>query len=483
MKTTTTTTTEEEEEKKTKTKKEKVPVTIVTGALGAGKTTFIRNVLLLSGRRGGVEREKKREKIAILVNEFGSLGIDGAVLEAARAEKKKNNKNNINNNENVSKEEEEDDDDIYVKEIPGGCVCCAASGSVPFLVAIKHVLQKVKPDRLVIEPSGLAHPSGLYDLFTKNEHLKDHVDLRGMVCVVDARVVVRSSFGREEEEEEAKRVRESEMFRNQVSMSEVLVGSKLDLCAGETETEGKEEKENFARRIFREWAAGLYPEKRVVKFAMDLLDENAETSPFDAIDREATSSLRDSHAASKSSVETGGTGRGSVTRPFQLLALKPPVEPGAKPLVSAHDTKEYASRGFLFHPDDIFRRDKLLEFFQSRCAPRPTKNKDEENEIFRIVRAKAVVRVSDKTWVIPAFEECSKGEESELMKVSLEEVAYRKDSRFEVIASKEYPAAGSAPSSFASSSFPSSSPETKAAEKEFWDAVETQILLCRRHRR
>jgi G3E family GTPase len=482
---TTTRTTTTEEETKTK-KKEKVPVTIVTGVLGAGKTTFIRNVLLLlSGRRrggGGERAEKKKEKIAILVNEFGSLGIDGAVLEAARAEKKKNKSNNIHSNENVSKkeEEEEDDDDIYVKEIPGGCVCCAASGSVPFLVAIKHVLQKVKPDRLVIEPSGLAHPSGLYDLFTKNEHLKDHVDLRGMVCIVDARVVVRSSFGKEEEEEEAKRVRESEMFRNQVSMSEVLVGSKLDLCAGETETEGKEEKENFARRKFREWAASLYPEKRVVKFAMDLLDENAETSPFDAIDREATSSLRDSHAASKSSVETGGTGGGSVTRPFQLLALKPPVEPGAKPLVSAHDTKEYASRGFLFHPDDIFRRDKLLEFFQSRCAPRPTKNKDEENEIFRIVRAKAVVRVSDKTWVIPAFEECSKGEESELMKVSLEEVAYRKDSRFEVIASKEYPpAAGSAPSSFASSS----SPETKAAEKEFWDAVETQILLCRRHRR
>jgi len=486
MTTTTTTTTEEEEEEKKKTKKtkkEKVPVTIVTGVLGAGKTTFIRNVLLLSGRRrGGGKREKKKEKIAILVNEFGSLGIDGAVLEAARAEKKNKNKNNnINNNENVSKEEEDeedDDDDIYVKEIPGGCVCCAASGSVPFLVAIKHVLQKVKPDRLVIEPSGLAHPSGLYDLFTKNEHLKDHVDLRGMVCVVDARVVVRSSFGKEEEEEEAKRLRESEMFRDQVSMSEVLVGSKLDLCAGETETEGKEEKENFARRKFREWAAGLYPEKRVVKFTMDLLDENAETSPFDAIDREATSSLRDSHASSKSSVETGGTGGGSVTRPFQLLALKPPVEPGAKPLVSAHDTKEYASRGFLFHPDDIFRRDKLLEFFQSRCAPRPTKNKDEENEIFRIVRAKAVVRVSDKTWVIPAFEECSKGEESELMKVSLEEVAYRKDSRFEVIASKEYPAAGSAPSSFASSS-----PETKAAGKEFWDAVETQILLCRRQRR
>jgi G3E family GTPase len=311
----------------------------------------------------------------------------------------------------------------------------------------------------VIEPSGLAHPSGLYDLFTKNEHLKEHVDLRGMVCVVDARAVgcSSSSVGKEEEEE-AKRVRESEMFRDQVSMSEVLVGSKLDLCSGVKGGRGgdeeEEEAESFARRRFREWAASLYPEKRVVKFATDLFDENAETSPFVAIDREATSSHDSQNSSLKSSsLEKEGTG---ISRPFQLLALTPPVEPGAKPHLSTHDTEDYSSRGFLFHPDDIFRRDKVLEFFQSRCAPQ-TKNEDEQNEAFRLVRAKAVVRVSDKTWVIPSFEECESKPN-----VILEEVAYRKDSRFEIIASK------------------TKAEWSKEAEKEFWADVETRILLCRR---
>jgi len=430
-------------------RRRRTKVTVVTGMLDAGKTTFIRNALLFeSGRKkseGLDEKRSKKEKIAILVNEFGSLGIDGAVLEAAAAKK--------------GGGDDDEDSSIYVKEIPGGCVCCAASGSMPFLVAIKNVLEKVKPDRLVIEPSGLAHPSGLYDLFTKNEHLKEHVDLRGMVCVVDARAVGCSSLSvGKEEEEEAKRVRESDMFRDQVSMSEVLVGSKLDLCSGVKGGRGgdeeEEEAESFARRRFREWAASLYPEKRAVKFAMDLFDENAETSPFVAIDREATSSHDSQNSSLKSSsLEKEVKG---ISRPFQLLALTPPVEPGAKPHLSTHDTEDYSSRGFLFHPDDIFRRDKVLEFFQSRCAPQ-TKNEDEQNEAFRLVRAKAVVRVSDKTWVIPSFEECESKPN-----VILEEVAYRKDSRFEIIASK------------------TKAEWSKEAEKEFWADVETRILLCRR---
>jgi hypothetical protein len=187
---------------------------------------------------------------------------------------------------------------------------------------------------------------------------------------------------------------------------------------------------------------------------MDLFDENAETSPFVAIDREATSSHDSQNSSLKSSsLEKEGTG---ISRPFQLLALTPPVEPGAKPHLSTHDTEDYSSRGFLFHPDDIFRRDKVLEFFQSRCAPQ-TKNEDEQNEAFRLVRAKAVVRVSDKTWVIPSFEECESKPN-----VILEEVAYRKDSRFEIIASK------------------TKAEWSKEAEKEFWADVETRILLCRR---
>ena len=120
-------------------RRRRTKVTVVTGMLNAGKTTFIRNALLFenSGRKKSEgfdeKRTTKKEKIAILVNEFGSLGIDGAVLEAVQAKK--------------GGGDDDEDSSIYVKEIPGGCVCCAASGAVPFLVAIKHVLEKVKPDR------------------------------------------------------------------------------------------------------------------------------------------------------------------------------------------------------------------------------------------------------------------------------------------------------------------------------------------------
>ena len=239
------------------TTKKTTRVTIVTGLLGAGKTSFIRALIgcnttdddddnryttntssSSSSSKEDEEKKKKerkkkssrKEKLAVLVNEFGSLGIDGAVLEAATGK-----------NDDDDDEEEEEEGGVYVKEIAGGCVCCAASGAVPFLVAIQRVLREVKPDRLIIEPSGLAHPSGLHDMFTKNEHLKEHVDLRGMVCVVDARMISTAAKGEGgEKEEEAKSVRDSDAFRNQVSMSEVLIGSKLDLCKGEGEEDGED---------------------------------------------------------------------------------------------------------------------------------------------------------------------------------------------------------------------------------------------------
>jgi hypothetical protein len=247
-------------------------------------------------------------------------------------------------------------------------------------------------------------------------------------------------------------------------MSEVLIGSKLDLCKGEGEEDGEE----VGRRRFREWAASLYPTKQLVKFTMDLFDDTASTSPFETLDSSSSLVLKEGGEEESKEKEKGG---GGIARPFQLLGLTPPVEPGAKPHVSMQDSDEYASRGFLFHADDIFRRDKLLEFFQSWCTPRTNgneENKEETNASIRLVRAKAIVRVSDKTWVIPSFKECKDETDTTASqtKVTLEEVAYRKDSRFEVIASKK--------------SIAASHEVLKAAEREFWANIEAQVLLCRR---
>ena len=98
---------------------QRVATNIITGFLGAGKTTTILHLL---------KNKPKNENWAVLVNEFGEIGIDGALMVEHGA---------------------------MIKEIPGGCMCCTAG--VPMSVGINALL-RTNPDRLLIEPTGLGHP-------------------------------------------------------------------------------------------------------------------------------------------------------------------------------------------------------------------------------------------------------------------------------------------------------------------------------------
>nr|CBX70012.1 hypothetical protein YEW_IU38090 [Yersinia enterocolitica W22703] len=89
---------------------------LITGFLGCGKTTTIRHLL---------SQKPEHEKWAVLVNEFGEIGIDGALLA---------------------------DSGAVLKEIPGGCMCCV--NGFPMQVGLNMLLQQAKPDRLLIEPTG-----------------------------------------------------------------------------------------------------------------------------------------------------------------------------------------------------------------------------------------------------------------------------------------------------------------------------------------
>lgn len=103
-----------------------IPVTIITGALGVGKTTTICSLL---------QRKPATEVWCVIVNEFGAIGIDSVAIEASCC-----------------------DGSAVVKQIAGGCMCCALSG--PLSAAIAQIIRQVKPDRVLIEPSGLGHPAG-----------------------------------------------------------------------------------------------------------------------------------------------------------------------------------------------------------------------------------------------------------------------------------------------------------------------------------
>ena len=102
-----------------------IPTHVIAGPLGAGKTSLIKHLLA---------QRPPHERWAVLINEFGQIGLDAALLTL-------------------------DDDGIALGEVAGGCLCCV--NGAPFQVGLGRLLRKAKPDRLFIEPSGLGHPAQL----------------------------------------------------------------------------------------------------------------------------------------------------------------------------------------------------------------------------------------------------------------------------------------------------------------------------------
>ena len=104
-----------------------IPTHVIAGPLGAGKTSLIKQLLA---------QKPANERWAILINEFGQIGLDAALLTTA-------------------------DDGIALGEVAGGCLCCV--NGAPFQVGLGRLLRKARPDRLLIEPSGLGHPAQLME--------------------------------------------------------------------------------------------------------------------------------------------------------------------------------------------------------------------------------------------------------------------------------------------------------------------------------
>ena len=104
-----------------------IPTHVIAGPLGAGKTSLIKHLLT---------QKPAHERWAILINEFGQIGLDAALLSTA-------------------------EDGIALGEVAGGCLCCV--NGAPFQVGLGRLLRKARPDRLFIEPSGLGHPVQLLE--------------------------------------------------------------------------------------------------------------------------------------------------------------------------------------------------------------------------------------------------------------------------------------------------------------------------------
>ncbi len=186
----------------------KIPATVITGFLGAGKTTLIRHLLAnANGRR-----------IVLIINEFGDLGVDGEVLKGC-------------GDETCS------EDDIV--ELANGCICCTvADDFVPTMTSLLE--REARPDHIVIETSGLALPQPLVNAFNWPE-IREQVTVDGVVTVIDARAVADGRFAHDEERVAEQRAADEaldhespleELFEDQIACADLIVLNKSDLVTG-----------------------------------------------------------------------------------------------------------------------------------------------------------------------------------------------------------------------------------------------------------
>ncbi len=159
-----------------------IPTNVITGFLGVGKTTAILHLL---------KQKPAHERWAVLVNEFGEVGIDGSLFSG----------------------QETEGTGVFIREVPGGCMCCAAG--LPMQIALNMLLARAKPHRLIIEPTGLGHPREVLAVLAA-EHYREVLDLRATITLVDARKI------------QDERYTLHPTFNQQLAIADVIVANKAD---------------------------------------------------------------------------------------------------------------------------------------------------------------------------------------------------------------------------------------------------------------
>ncbi|WP_341212693.1 cobalamin biosynthesis protein CobW [uncultured Limimaricola sp.] len=183
----------------------KIPATVVTGFLGAGKTTLIRHML----------ENAQGRRIALIINEFGDLGVDGGILKGCGIE--------------TCREED-------VVELSNGCICCTVADD--FIPTMEKLLDREdRPDHIVIETSGLALPQPLIRAFNW-PGISTRVTVDGVVTVVDGKAVTEGRFAHDIAAIDAQRAADdgldhetplSELFEDQIAAADMIVVNKTDL--------------------------------------------------------------------------------------------------------------------------------------------------------------------------------------------------------------------------------------------------------------
>ncbi|MDP6389213.1 MAG: cobalamin biosynthesis protein CobW [Alphaproteobacteria bacterium] len=215
----------------------KIPTTVVTGFLGSGKTTLIRHLLATANGR----------RLALIINEFGDIGVDGELLKAC-------------GDETCGEED--------IVELANGCLCCTVADE--FVPTIEALLARdPRPDHIVIETSGLALPKPLVRAFNWPE-IRTRVTVDGVIAVVDGPAVSEGRFASDPDAVQAQREADEaidhespleEVFEDQIACADLVVLNKADLL-GETQLDA----------IRRDIEASLRPAVKVVSASNATID-------------------------------------------------------------------------------------------------------------------------------------------------------------------------------------------------------------------
>ncbi|QCO57875.1 cobalamin biosynthesis protein CobW (plasmid) [Pseudorhodobacter turbinis] len=187
----------------------KLPVTVITGFLGAGKTTLIRHLM----------QNPQGRRLAVVVNEFGDVGVDGDILKSCAIP---------------------DCPAENIVELANGCICCTvADDFIPTIEALMALTPR--PDHILIETSGLALPKPLLKAFDWPD-IRSRITVDGVIAVADAEAIAAGRFAPNEAAVEAQRAADdsldhetplSEVFEDQIACADIVLLTKPDLAGPE----------------------------------------------------------------------------------------------------------------------------------------------------------------------------------------------------------------------------------------------------------
>ncbi|WP_022681675.1 cobalamin biosynthesis protein CobW [Sphingobium bisphenolivorans] len=188
----------------------KIPATVITGFLGAGKTTLIRHLIENAGGR----------RLALIINEFGDVGVDGALVKGC--------------GDDACPEED-------IIELANGCICCTVADD--FLPTMQRLLDRpTPPDHIIIETSGLALPKPLVKAFQWPD-IRTRATVDGVIALIDADALAAGRFAHDEEALAAARAADptldhdspiEELFEDQLACADLVLLNKTDLVDADT---------------------------------------------------------------------------------------------------------------------------------------------------------------------------------------------------------------------------------------------------------